>query len=141
MNHSFKYIGSFVDFKQFHTCIDGIRRHPLEKTIECPHVTFAYRPETVDRDLFGTEIAITILGYGNDGENEGVLVRLDTENDRLQEMIKQIDVPHITIAISRDGKAVNTRNLRFQAIPPITITGIMGGYQEDGTVCLSKYNA
>ena len=90
-----------MDFKQFHTCVDGIRRHPLEKTIECTHVTFAYKPESVDRDLFGEEIAITILGYENDGENEGVLVRLDTENDRLQEMIIGKTAPFVFRNIMR----------------------------------------
>lgn len=138
MSHSFKYIGCFVDFKQFHTYIDGIRKHPLQKNIEYPHVTFAYKPETVDTDLFGTEIAITIIGYGNDGENEGVLVTLTTDHGRLNEMIKQIAVPHITIAISKGAEAVNTKNLYFEAIEPVAITGIMGGYLENGTVCLSK---
>lgn len=51
--------------------IQGLRKEPLPKTIRDPHVTFAYMPRTVDETLFGEEMAIKMIGYGNDGRNEG----------------------------------------------------------------------
>lgn len=132
MNHPFTYIGCFVKYEDFQSAIRHVRKNPLENDIRYPHVTFAYRPTEVDRSLFGEKTHITIVGYGNDGVNEGLKVRLEADNPAIQSMIDQIEVPHITIAVSRDGEPVNTRNLSFEDIKPIEMEGTYGGYARWG---------
>ena len=138
MDHPFSYIGCFVDFAEFQAAIRDIRRDPLENDIQNPHVTFAYQPETVDRALFGAQIRLKITGYGNDGINEGLRVQLQTDDPVLGQMIGEIEVPHITIAVSSDGKAVNTRALDFADIDPFEMEGKFGGYAKWGEVIVSQ---
>lgn len=139
MNHPFTYVGCFVDPGEFRSVIRHIRREPLEEDIRHPHVTFAYRPEQVDRSLFGERIRIIVVGYGNDGQNEGLKVRLRTGNPAIQSMIDQIEVPHITIAVS-GGEPVNTRYLSFHEISPIELEGKYGGHTSCGEVVVSRWN-
>lgn len=138
MNHSFHYTGLFFDAKELWQKISPYRREPLETTIDHPHVTFAYRPEEADRSFFGTEILVTITGYGNNGRNEGVLVSLCSDVPELQSMIDEIEIPHITISVARDAEAVATRFLHFKAIPEIQITGKYGGFTNERSVILQK---
>lgn len=134
MNHPFLYVGCFVNPTDFHAAIRHIRKNPLENDIQAPHVTFAYRPKEVVSSLFGKDIRITVTGYGNNGVNEGLKVRLEAEDPILQSMIGQIEVPHITIAVSSGGKPVNTRDLCFEEIDPIELNGQYGGYARWGEV-------
>lgn len=134
MDHSFTYVGCFLEFEEFQSAIKCIRKNPLENNIEEPHVTFSYRPKEVIQSLFGERIHITMVGYGNDGQNEGIRVRLEADNPVIHDMINQIEVPHITIAVSGDGKPVNTKNLDFEDIDPIKMKGKYGGYTKWGKV-------
>jgi len=126
--HKFEYVGCFFDYEELKELAESVRKSPLELEKTTPHVTFEYRPEAVDESLFGTEITVTAIGYGNDGENEGLKVTLTSNNATINEMIKRIPVPHITLAVSENGKAVNTRYLDFTNIQPFTIKGHYGGY-------------
>jgi hypothetical protein len=134
MNHPFIYVGCFVDFHVFQNAINGIRSNPLKNDIQYPHITFAYRPNEVDQSLFGTTIQFHIVGYGNNGKNEGVKVELSSSEPALQRMIEKLQTPHITIAVSSRGKPVDTRMLHFKEIEPITLTGEYGGYSKWGEV-------
>lgn len=138
MDHPFNYVGCFVKPDVFRSVIGHIREDPLENDIQYPHVTFEYRPKEVSRSLFGENVKITIIGYGNDGSNEGLLVQLNACDPVIQHMIGQIEVPHITIAISRDGKSVNTGKLQFKEIDPIIMEGQYGGYTRWGEVIVGK---
>ena len=134
MEHSFIYVGCFITEKDFTEILQRLPDGRLERLIENPHITFAYRPEKVDESLFGEEIKITVVGYGNDGENEGVKVELFTKSTILQDMIGDISVPHITISVSKKGKPVNTKQLNFRAVNPFEIYGKFGGYAQCGKV-------
>jgi len=134
MNHPFIYVGCFVKFEDFQSIIRGIRKNPLENDIQDPHITFEYKPKEVIQSLFGERIQITIVGYGNDGLNEGLKVHLRADNPAVQGMIDQIETPHITIAVSSDGKPVNTKNISFEDINPIEMEGKYGGYAKWGKV-------
>lgn len=138
MSHPFTYVGCFVKREEFQSAIRHVRKNPLENDIPNPHVTFAYRPEEVVQSLFGEIIHITIVGYGNNGINEGLKVQLKTDNPALQIMIGQIEVPHITIAVSKDGKPVNTRSISFDDIDPIELEGKYGGYTQWGEVVVKE---
>ena len=69
-----------------------------------------------------------MFAYENNGENEGVRVTLSSQNKHINDMIKTIDRPHITLAVSKNGKAVNTKYLVFHNIKPIYIDGYYGGH-------------
>lgn len=140
MNHPFIYVGCFLNFDVFHSTVGCIRKEPLENIILNPHVTFAYKPDKVILPLFGEKIQVTIIGYGNDGNNEGLKVHLKSNNPIIQSMISKIEVPHITIAVSSKGKPVNTKNLFFKAINPIELEGEYGGYTKHGKVILDSRN-
>lgn len=75
------------------------------------HVTLAFRPsDDVWAQLesyINTEVEVEIVGYGNDGQNEGLLVEFNS-------------VPyfnnapkHITLSTAKGAFPVNTKNLEF----------------------------
>lgn len=122
-----KYCGIFVDSEELYQKMPGT----LDKVIEHPHVTIKYRPEEQELHghLIGQNVEIEAIGYGKDEENEGLLVRLKADNDELQKLCDQIPVPHITLSISENGKAVNTSNLQFAELQePFLINGSYGAF-------------
>lgn len=126
----YEYVGCFFDCNDFFNLMAPLRKNPLKNNKTKPHVTFKYNPVEVSTELFGTEINVTINGYGNNGENEGVSVTLTSNNEIINKMIAQIEVPHITLAVSDNGQAVNTRYLEFVDIEPLQIVGKYGGHQD-----------
>ena len=106
----------------------------LPKSIDKLHCTFKYRPsdEELFEDIVGDEIEIVIVGYGCDGNNSGFQVVLPDEVlDYYLNCDKydpsKITVPHITVSIAPDAKAVWTKNLEFKTLDkPITIKGRFG---------------
>lgn len=134
MNQKYVYVGCFIPYKLLQEKIHEIDCVHLERMIKDPHITFVYKPTEVDEKLFGEKIKIIITGYGNDGKNEGVKVRLESDNPQIDEMIRKIEVPHITLSVSRTGKPVATRYLSFSPIEEITLTGTYGGYDVNGNV-------
>lgn len=137
MNHPFNYVGCFVNFEDFQSAISCIRKNPLGNDIQEPHVTFEYKPEKVNQSLFGERIHIKVVGYGNDGKNEGLKVKLESDNPSIRTMIAKIEVPHITISVSSDGKPVDTKKLVFEDINSIEMEGKYGGYTKWGKVVVS----
>ena len=127
----YEYVGCFFDYEELTEKVAALRKNPLECPKKKPHVTFEYGPDSVDTALFGEEILVTIVGYGNDGENEGVLVTISSENDRIMDMASKIPVPHITLAVSPVGKAVNTKFLQFTPVDPICIVGHYDGHIDE----------
>ena len=100
------------------------------------HVTLAFKPnDDAWRQLkpfIGEKVEVKVLGYGNDGQNEGLLVEFD-------------GIPyfgaekrHITLSIAKGAKAVNTKNLDFSVegltefrkthYIPDTLVGVVGVY-------------
>lgn len=132
----FEYIGCFFDYDELSGLVKSIRTNPLLNEKFNPHVTFKYMPDKVDVKLFGTKVKVTVTGYGNNGENEGLKVSLSCENEVLNKMIEKIEVPHITLSVSKNGAAVNTRYVDFNDIPSFEITGTYGGFTK-GKVIIS----
>lgn len=127
--HDFEYVGCFFDYGELAELVAPIRKNALKNDKPTPHVTFEYKPDTVLVELFGTAICATATGYGNNGENEGLKVVLSSDNEIINRMSSSIEVPHITLAVSDTGQAVNTRYLDFEPIAPIKIVGWYGGYK------------
>ena len=133
-----EYIGCFFDRK---TILEkAAQQYPdrLYRTIDCPHVTFAYRPDWIPYEAFGCPITVMVVSYGCDGENEAFGVELSDLPDVLQPLAQQIAVPHITISVSRTGKPVNSRYVPFAPIEPFVLRGVFGGMGMDGNVHTQK---
>ncbi len=132
----YEYIGCFIPRDELLSRIAGIERSPLASPVLNTHITVAYQPDQVNKKLFGTIIDFVVDGYGNDGENEGLLVHLSSKNEELNEMIRRIPRPHITLTVSKTGEAVNTRFLDFHPVYPVKMSGIFGGCAYTGTIVL-----
>ena len=131
---NYEYIGCFLNKEELFEKVKYLRQSPLPNEKKRPHITFVYKPATVPEELFGQKITVTVSGYGNDGNNEGLQVSLIGNHPVIDEMISRIPVPHITLAVSDIGHAVNTRYLSFFPIAPFTLMGHFGGHidKEDG---------
>lgn len=126
------YSGIFVNSENLHQKI-----HPsLEKVIMQPHVTTNFRPETI-QDLkinqLGKKVRIIATGYANNGKNEGLLVRIETDDPVLQEACNKIKNPHITLSIDKFARAKDTIDLPFKPLEEeFELTG------EYGLSCFNK---
>lgn len=129
------YEGIFFDRDDLYDLVDPIRRDMLLNEIEYPHVTVRFRPNIIHYNLLGEQVTFAVIGYGNDGENEGVLVRpVDLENNELDELLSGISNMHITLGVADGAKPVNTQRIRFDAVEPVIISGTFGFYTPDGVV-------
>lgn len=109
----------------------------LAVDITAPHVTFAFRQamsEAFTRRL-GEACQVCVVGYANDGRNEGFQVVL---SDALLSMCHGAATPHITISVAEDGKPIDTGALRFRPIEgagdPVMLQGRLGYYGQDRMV-------
>lgn len=105
----------------------------LDKQIAFPHVTHKYKPAEIDRSLFGQVVIFKVIGYGINAENEGLLVEVAEASEKMKKALAEIEVPHITLSISANGKAVNTRYLDFEPCIPWYIGGHYGGFKKGKT--------
>ena len=125
----------------------------LKRPIDKLHCTFKYRPSDneVFDDIVGTEAEITIVGYGCDNNNSGFEITFPDEllpyylNCDKSDPSK-VTIPHITVSLAEDAKAVNTKNLKFEKLStPIVVKGRLGYCVRDNgkeyisySPCLSK---
>lgn len=137
MQTQYEYIALFIESEALYRQAAPLRSNPLPRQIQHPHITFAFRPAAVDESLFGSKATVTVTGYGNDGQNEGLLVTPVIDREPLQKLAAAIEVPHITLALAPGAKAVNTRDLVFSPVAPFTLEGTFGGMlRAEGTVVL-----
>ena len=134
MSRSFVYIGCFFprDAVLLHAARIAPRR--LDRIIQHPHVTFVYAPEQVDTSLFGLPVQAQVVGYGNDGRNEGFRVLLTARSPALCRLADAIEQPHITLSVAAGGHSVDTGRLTFSPIEPFLLEGRFGGMRPDGAV-------
>ena len=134
MKKTYIYTGAFIDQRILLGAVKSIKGDRLAKLIEFPHVTFQFKPETVPTPLFGEKVYVRVVGYGNDGKNEGLKVEAFAANPLLADMINEIPVPHITVSTSADGKPVDTAKLNFHRVEPFFMEMTFGGYTPEGVV-------
>jgi hypothetical protein len=101
----------------------------LEKDIIDKHITTQFRPEITHEHLYGKKASFQIIGYGNNGINEGFLVNMISYEDKeLKTLFDKIPIPHITLSISNTGRAVDTSKLEFKPINGQIIDTKFGGF-------------
>lgn len=130
---SYQYIGCFFDEETEKMLREHRQGKELAKSIKYLHTTIEYQPKYIGRipELFGKEIEVTVTGYGNNGRNEGLEVKVSSKNEEIQEMLERIEVPHITLSRAEDAQSVDTRYLEFEPIEPFTVKGVFGGYADN----------
>ena len=102
---------------------------PLENDITNKHVTIAFKPTEFDTSLFGEIVEVVVVGYGNNGKNEGVKVEIKSDN----KILKSVNVPHITLSVGNGGKPVDTGKLLFEDVSDkVTLKGKIGYFSPEG---------
>lgn len=132
--NKYHFIGCFVDREELTSYANTVSTGHLWRKITVPHVTFVFEPDEVNEELFGEKIKVEAVGYGNNGINEGLKVKLYCENRAIAEIAEEIKVPHITLSVDKGGKTYDTRYLKFYDIEPFALEGVFGGYMQNGTV-------
>ena len=119
----------------------------LPKVAKDIHCTFKFNPSDKEISDFsdavvGKEIKLRIVGYCSDGKNSGFEVELTPELEAVYtnshtviegnfEKVKRT-IPHITVSMAEDAKAVDTGFLDFQPIDePFEVTGKGGFFVSD----------
>lgn len=127
------YNALFVDNEERAKLLTVGSKH-LSKINTEPHVTLHFRPtaENTYRNLWGGKATLKVVGYANDGKNEGVLVKVKAEDTLLQVLFDSVKTPHITISVSEDCKPVDTAKLDFQLCAPITLKATFGAFVSTG---------
>lgn len=104
----------------------------LVKIIEYPHITYGFKtPCPYDR--VGEDYNIHCIAYGNDGNNEALLVELP---DKTIDIYQGVEKPHITLSISENGTPKDSANLDFDTPIDFILHGTIGYFGEDGEVHL-----
>ena len=138
------YLGLFIDRECLDYALEGVDRtkgSKDKKPILAPHITLAYKPSQKDvpRELFGKQFVLVADGYGYDEENEAIRAHLEPDVgaadfdketfDKIQKMLDARGITtHVTLSISENGKAVNSKNLDFRPINPVKIGCVLGGH-------------
>lgn len=113
----------------------GIAMPSLPNVIDYPHVTFGFRVKPVEGfdklciDYPTSNGLVLVAGYGNDGGNEGFLVRIDSGiSDFYQGQIVGRDergniYAHITISYdkAKGRKPVDTGSIDYETFDNISI--------------------
>lgn len=122
------YMACFPDPALLWAFADRAFPDRLEKRVRFPHVTVRYEPDEVPDALIGEKVKIRVTGYGNDGTNEGLLVEIVSSSEDLRALLDLIPRPHITLSLSREGKAVNTALLDFGPAEPFEMEAVFGAW-------------
>lgn len=102
-----------------------------------PHVTLAYRGgiESAHEEFLGEAVKVRVIGYANDGKNEGLQVELTAENSELQKLCNAVEIPHVTLSTSRESKNRLTKDSNFAPLEkPIELVGHYGVFTRSGLV-------
>jgi hypothetical protein len=139
----------------------------LEREIENKHITTDFFGSNSDKpthpEFYGMSATFKIIGYANDGKNEGFLIDKDSikitadytfdeakgefrKNDPklIKNFIKFYNeamkdrIPHVTLSVSKDGKPVDTKDLEFEPVrTPFTCSAIFAGYTDKGELTIN----
>ena len=105
------YAGLFVNREELYQKAPAHLEHAIEK----PHVTTKFAPEAIDLhlDQLGSGAKIIAIGYGNNGKNEGLLVKVEADDPIIQAAVDKLRNPHITLSYSEGAHPKDTAALDF----------------------------
>ena len=132
------YTGLFLDYSYMWNKIGHITNGRFERKIKRPHITFLYRPDISDYSLVGVKATVIVTGYGYNGENEGLSVSVETDNEELRKLFDAVDIPHMTLTVAEYGHSVNTRDVNFYPVPTIKLNAVYGIVTESGELITEK---
>ncbi len=104
----------------------------LTKDVPNKHITLAFKPESIPAWVkWGTKVTVEIIGYGNNGRNEGFLVSFRPAWESLSEIKdyvrNKVPAAHITLSLSEGAAAVDTAKLEYTLLDkPFVIEGTLG---------------
>lgn len=125
------YFGIFFDKNDVVEAAGAVGTNRLARVIETPHITFAFRKEMPAEfeALLGSEVSVPVVGYANDGRNEGLEVTLDPS---LLPMYNGASSVHVTVSVANGAKPVDTGKLRFAPVDSdLTLVGRFGYFNND----------
>ena len=115
------YTGIFVDREELYDKFPA----QLENPVEAPHITANFAPDETQLHLdeLGSGAKVYAIGYGNDGKNEGILVKVEADDPVIQKAVDAVKVPHITLSCSDDSHPMYTSKLAFSPLEePVELT-------------------
>lgn len=137
--HDVIYEAIFVSPSAVESALEMCDTPPqLAKTIEHPHVTLAYKPDSPHEDIMGKEVSIRLIGYGCDQQNAGFLAEVKSHDPAVRELCDVRRNLHITTSIANGAKARNTVDLDFEPIEPIMIRGVCGAFDTSQQVSVGR---
>ena len=110
----------------------------LNSVVDSPHVTLAFLPDVICERSIGTEVLWNVVGYGNDGQNEGVLVELAQAPDELLNEITLRREHHVTLSLANGAHAKDTAGLKFSPVKPLKIKTVYGLCTCEGNVVIKQ---
>lgn len=124
------YTACFVNRDELLSAMEanGLSGQHLNRIIDCPHVTLLFRPDDPREAVFGEEVMIEVYAYGNDARNEGLAVNVVSDNVTINELLQNVQVPHITVSVAEGAKPVDTAAIKFEGTAPFILKGVYGGY-------------
>ena len=130
------YTGVFFDAAELsEKFAKYVGEETLSNIIKNPHVTFTFRPDSVDTSLLGKPVCFDVTGYACDGKNQGLCVKVSMIHAGLSSEYQAIKHPYITISVSEDGRPVDTGNLEFEPLSePFEIVGDYGIFTDGGVL-------
>lgn len=147
------YTGLFIDPNEIYSKFPPILYHKIRD----PHITVAYRPDSsrVFLDSLDSEAKIRVIGYGNDGKNEGLLAEVLSGDPAIQKAVKENILAdennkhqegplpvHITLSLDEGASAYGTRKLNFRPLKtPVELTGNYKLFRNDGALISNKETA
>lgn len=131
-----EYFGIFINEDNYEIILKNEKVH-LEKVPKNFHCTFCFKPYNLDffNKIIGTEVEIRLVGYACNGENSGFEVKLDKNYANFfknYDENRKLKTPHITTSLSIEGKAKNTKDLKFEKLDrEIVLKGRFGYFVKE----------
>lgn len=130
------YVGCFLSEGDLSRLLRHVGGSRLECLAEHAHVTFDFLPDSAVESSFGKLLYFDVVGYANDGLNEGVSVVLVSTPEELAPIAQRRDRHHITLSLASGARAADTAHLAFAPVSPLRISATYGGCTPKGEVVL-----
>ena len=111
----------------------------LKNQLYNQHITSEYMPKDPHPSLYGKQVTVEILGYGNNKNVEGYSVKLTSDDPDIQALINKIEKPCIPTSLSDIGEAQDAVKLSYYPMvhKQEKITATFGGY--NGAFLMETY--